>query len=854
MSAKFHTIVKQWGLVSGVRQVNSDLITISAPPSPFAPQTRKGRLILLVETEGDLARGREACQLVATTLHDTFYADGSLSITSSLRRAIRAANAALYRYNFEAPAHKHAHVGVTCAVIHGRDLFLTQVPPAQAYLASAGKLRAIPLPLSWGPNMDGAALLRQGALGTSLGSEPEFSRAVLQPGDTLVLCSSNIAQLLGKRQAEELFCYNDAETIAETLYRCCREAGLPEAHAAVIEIVDRPAPAEQPAPPPPAPPQHQPEPPRSGWLARLRRQPAPTPASMPAHEPPPTPAATPPAPPTAAPVPEHPPATPQVAVAARPTPELLPVAEPWPLPPSAFLGEGEYGGTTRPPAVQRRAPVIDLSDNTGLPVDFAALPPKPTPPPPTPLERLTLPLRRLMAELLSGMANLPRRTARPAERLPAQGLRLKGLTYRRRRPPLPWFNILLIVGIVALLIVIGIQQNRRRDQAQIEAALNQVASAVSTALRSDDPQAAQQLLARAEQALSPGGAVGTLIQSGLITTTKPLVWSRYLEVRRGYDQAMATINRIGFLDELETVATLPGAEGLIERVVIGSTATSSDTPPVFYLDRGNGLLYEAGRSEPLLRQELEIGPFVTGPIRDMLWREGNIIAFDRGDQLFPIYHVYLRSGQDWLANQLNKTEHMEPADGDLPMATFGGHLYVWDARERQIWRYYSGMYADMPQPWITNAGGANLEQVVDIEIDGRIWLLNRDGSILVFEGGQLVKQLPPPQLSVPLGTISRFVVTADVLSADGLTVEQPGSIYLLDLRNERILQLSKEDGSLIQQIQARTRGPLNQVSDLAVDEARRTIYLANGPRVLRAALPAPPAPPAEERATATPAP
>jgi hypothetical protein len=447
---------------------------------------------------------------------------------------------------------------------------------------------------------------------------------------------------------------------------------------------------------------------------------------------------------------------------------------------------------------------------------------------------------------------VPRRTARAAEQLPAQGLRLKGLTYKRQRPRLPWFNILLIVGIVAMLIVVGMRQNQRRDQDLTDAALGQVSESVTAALRTPDPQEAQRQLALAEAALSPAGDVGELIQTGLITTTKPAVWSRYLQVRTSYDRAMATINRIGFLDDLETVATLPGNQGAVERVLLGTTETISDTPPVFYLDRAAGLLYQAGRSEPLLRPDEQIGPFVSSPIREMLWREGNIIALDRGDQLFPIYHVFLRSGDGWLANQLNQTEHMEPATGDLPMATFGGHLYIWDAKERQLFRYYSGMYADLPQPWITDAGNAPLDQIVDIEIDGRVWLLSRDASVLVFEGGRLIRQIPPPDLTVPVSNVSRFVVTADHYSEDGLTLEQPGYIYILDLRNERVLQISKEDGTLIQQMQARTRGPLNQVSDLAVDESRDTIYFANGPRVLRSALPEPPAPPVEPEATATP--
>lgn len=854
--SKFHTTISQWGLVSGIRQTHSDMIVVSAPRSPFSPEARKGQLVLVVEAEGDVARGRQACALVAQKIRETFYADGSMSITSSLRHALKAANAALYQHNFSAPPHKRAHVGVTCTVIHGTDVFVTQVPPSQAFIAHTGKLRALPVPPSWTNGLDVTATHRQGSLGTSLGSEPEFFRSVMQPGDTLVLCSSNVARLLGKHQAEQLVGYADAATIAEDLYSLCRAANLPEAHAIVIEAVPGAAPEihdlpSQPVALPDSPPQpeHGSTTGRlGGWLGRGSRGPksrsngspsAPGETATVLQEQVVT-----------ATVPAAAPGSNGQSAAPLTLMDMLPVADVLPLPPSAFLGEGDYGGTVRPPAVPRRNRQIDLSDNTGMPVDFAALPRKPALPPPTMGDRMLMPIHALFATFMGGIANVPRRTARPVEPKPAQGLRLKGLSYRRQRPPLPWLNIILIVGVVALLITVGIYQNRRSDQQTIDSALAKVTSAVAAAREAGNPQAAQQQLTAAETMLN--GEVGALVESGRITTTKEAVWSRYESVRTDYDRALAEINKIGIVDNFATVATLPGGQGLIERVVLGTTESISDTnPPLFYLDRASGVLYERNRQEPVLKPDQEISAFVADPIREALWREGNIIAFDRGDPSTPIYRVFLRSSGEWLGSQLNRTEWMEPADGNLPMATYGGHLYLWDSKEKQIWKYSSGMYADLPAPWITSSGGKALDQVADLQVEGLVYLLNRDASMLVFEGGQLIKEFPAPQLALPVTTVSRFVVTPDIFDADGVTVLRPGSIYILDTRNERVLQLSKTDGSLIQQIQARSRGPLNQISDLAVDEQRGMIYLANGPRVLRTELPELSQPSVEPTATET---
>lgn len=849
--SKFHTTISQWGLVSGIRQTQSDLIVVNAPRSPFASEARKGQLIVAVEAEGDVSRGRQACELVAATICRTFYADSSSSITSSLRQALKAANAALYQYNFDAPPHKRAQVGATCAVLHGADLFVTQVPPTQAFVAHTAKLRALPVPPSWTNGADVSVINRQGALGTSLGSEAEFSRSVMQAGDTLVICSSNIVRLLGRQQAEQLICYSDAATISEELYGLCRVANLPEAHVVVLEAVPGAAPNDRDSALSPvavADRSKQVAERWGSWLGRPKRRSA---AAHEGAESVTVEANVAVAYDTAPAVPS----SPQVAPApVHATLEMLPIADEAPLPLSAFLGEGEYGGTVRPPAVPRRTKQVDLSDNNGTPIDFAALPRKPVVPPPTLGDRLTLPMRQATASVLGSVANVPRRTARRADRGPAPGLRLKGLSYRRQRPRLPWFNILLIVGIVVLLVWFGLQQNLQRDRDTVNVALDKVMNAVSAAQRAPDAAAAQQQLTRAETALN--NDVTDLVRTGMITTTKTAVWSRYLDVRTSYDQAMAAINRIGFVNELEPIATLPGGNGLIERVVLGTSTVTDTNPPVYYLDKTAGLLYQVGQSESILKPEGQIGSFVVQPIREILWREGNIIALDRGDKLFPIYHVYLRNGNDWLANQLNQTEHMEPAEGDLPMATYGGHLYVWDATKgkEQLWKYASGEYANTPIEWIKNAGGAHLDQIADVQVDGLVYLLNRDGSIMIFEGGAFKQQFAAPKLTVPVGNVTRFVITPDEVDSDGVTIKRPGFIYMLDLKNERILQLSKTDGSLVQQIQARTRGPLNRVSDLAVDEPNRMLYLANGPRVERVKLPDPPQPATSEAATTTPEP
>ena len=100
--------------------------------------------------------------------------------------------------------------------------------------------------------------------------------------------------------------------------------------------------------------------------------------------------------------------------------------------------------------------------------------------------------------------------------------------------------------------------------------------------------------------------------------------------------------------------------------------------------------------------------------------------------------------------------------------------------------------------------------------------------------------LPVPRLAVPVQSITRFYVTPAVVDGRTGKTRTEGTIFLLDTLNERVIQISKTDGKVIQQMQARGRGPLNRLMDLEVDAAHGAIYLANGNQILRARLPQPP--------------
>ncbi len=247
--SRYETRSSQFGLLSGIRQSHSDMVLVAEPTALFAPESRKGQLYIVAEAEGDLARGRDACQLVLRTIRKVFYEDSSYSVTAALSKAINAANRALYEHNFSAAALKRAIVGVTCAVIKDNDLYVAQILPAQVYLLAEGKLRALPTHLSWSPTQVGAtAFIKPNAIGTSLTIEPDFYRAVLRPGDAVLLCSSNLARVLGKDDVMRLARLPDPSDALDELATICQQNALPEAHGLALTIAPPLSPAAQAAP------------------------------------------------------------------------------------------------------------------------------------------------------------------------------------------------------------------------------------------------------------------------------------------------------------------------------------------------------------------------------------------------------------------------------------------------------------------------------------------------------------------------------------------------------------------------------------------------------------------------------
>lgn len=843
-----------FGLVSGIPQSGSDLTLTAAPSNPFAPEARKGQLHIVVEADQDVSRGRDACLLVMRTIRRVFYDDSSFSVTSSLRKAILAANRVLYQQNFNAPPPKRVVVGLTCAVIRDRDLFIAQVAPAQAYVMAEGRLRALPANAAWGGT---ATLFRSRALGASLTVEPDLYRAVLRPGDGVIICTSNLSDLFSREEVTRLLRSSEPEDVVAAITALCRHYQVADAHGIVAMTFARLSPAAQASPFSAAGFNERTKLVLSGIAARLARagadlvwlvrDPAEREArrrreiararlaeeearlERPYEEPPYSPDPPPVPRPLKLDEPPHPDTN------HRSAPATGRLSRQTPMTPSALLGEVSFRDT---PAPER---VLDLGDapveitfaqrrgmgRTGRPSLSSGA-----------FEQLASPFTRISDAIVRRLR--PRPSA-PPRALPRQ-YRPAGLSYRRQNPPFPWALLLLLVSLISLLILYGMTLSRENALREADNALTAAEQSVAAIREAPDEVAAQERLIAAEEALAA-------LRSSEIITATAANRQRYDELMREYVRALAAVQKQTYFEDLTEVTRHPLPGGLFDTVVVPPpprTVTDTESFGAMYLlDTNAGVLYRAPRTggvaQPFLRPEDTIGPLSVGRVRATAWRIDNIVAVAQSSDS-GLFTFYFRSGNEWRYSILAGSEEWGRVGARFRAVNYEGNLYVLGASRNNVLRYLSGEYGAFPLPWIQNDGGREVESATDLAVDGKINLLLPDGRVLIFatnSAGERAfeREIPVPQIRPPLVTATRFFVTGPPDS---------GSIFLVDSFNGRIIQIDKQTGKFIQQISAPPDGPLalDQLVSIFVDESgsRPVIYMVNGSQILRGSLPDRPRP------------
>ena len=164
-----------------------DTVVVVEPAVGSVGRT-KGNMYLLVTSRVAGARALEATRMVADTIRNEYYYDESAGIRQCLVKVMAVANKRLGhqrdKYGFGHEGDGAGPIGVAVAVVRGRELYVSTMGPAEAYLIRQARLSTLP-----DPNRD------RGLPAENL--EPEVWRGELNVGDSLCLVSANVVSRVG---------------------------------------------------------------------------------------------------------------------------------------------------------------------------------------------------------------------------------------------------------------------------------------------------------------------------------------------------------------------------------------------------------------------------------------------------------------------------------------------------------------------------------------------------------------------------------------------------------------------------------------------------------------------------------
>ncbi len=835
----------QFGVSQGENPLPNDTLLICEAEDPLSMEARKGELFIIVESQQELARHRQPLQLVLRTVRKLFYENASFSVQSSLRRAIMAANQALYEYNMTQDQTKRISFGMTCVVIKTQDIYVAQINPTQMYLLGDGELRAIPSSVLWRTiHYTPTPVNVSSMMGSSLSVEPEFFRAMWTPGETLMLVTSNLAQVLDRDTVGRILRLVNPAKMVQALRDVCHTKEIGDAYGLTM-VLDANVADEVRA--------------VSGsfssitqqlmlagdttglWFTRtikwlrtllLGSEDSRFAASSKRWR-----SIT----------------RDEQQRMNRPPPEVPYVIDPIPNPVPLDLGDSieaqaeslavaKYGKRRNVQSDVRPLRVVHAVDvevpSTPVDTDFA--------------RRnagfkvqVTEPIRygAFFSTLFQGLFVLRwlPKVNNDARRMQS-ATRGEGLSYRKQRPPFPWAMLSLMIALVSIVFFYGknvaTEHRLLRGENSILSAEQSIQAIYDSANETEATQ-------RIEVSRS---LLDSLQQSGIITATTEN-HQRFLAMVTKIEKAQSVVQRRSYLDNVTVVAQHPVKGEVFSTIIIPPPSdgyANVDSFNYFYLlDSKAGVIYQTprdgGSTVPMLRPNDQIGEVTVAKVFDIAWRIDGVVGLAQSSNNGPAVYLF-RNGNNWNYSILAGSLEWQIGERHVRMQSYGGNLYVWGVTPANILRFLSTQIADFPTPWIQNDGGVAIDTAVDMGIDGRVYLLMPDGVIHVFQAvpdGErgFEKSIVLKNITPPIQAAARLVVTGD---------GESGSFFILDSYAARIIQIEKRTGRFIQQIMLPPDSPivLDNLTALAIDEsqARPELYFANGGVVYKALLPEPPLP------------
>ncbi|HZP26326.1 MAG TPA: hypothetical protein VFB90_04680 [Dehalococcoidia bacterium] len=179
---------------------------------------------LYVLVEPALSGSEEFCRQLLEAMGQLFHQSKN-SLTGGILRAMQAAHFQLRDWNRRSFREHRVAAGISALAVTDGEAYLGQVGPALAFARSNGAVSRLE------PNIPEA----MSPLGTDDEFWPAFSRIGFVSGDTVLLFSSNVGELLGESAVREALRYEPDQALPQ-VYRHVRE--LSDCSAVIVAAGD----------------------------------------------------------------------------------------------------------------------------------------------------------------------------------------------------------------------------------------------------------------------------------------------------------------------------------------------------------------------------------------------------------------------------------------------------------------------------------------------------------------------------------------------------------------------------------------------------------------------------------------
>ena len=318
---------------------------------------------------------------------------------------------------------------------------------------------------------------------------------------------------------------------------------------------------------------------------------------------------------------------------------------------------------------------------------------------------------------------------------------------------------------------------------QADSVLSDIVTLHAQANASADDSTRYALLAQAEASAEEALAAAPADQARLIEAERSAI-----------QEDLDRLTRVVRLELVQPVGSIP-------------TVDSERLPQLFH---GGGrtylvadALYEVEIASSQLIEILRPGDLVAGSQVGALlggtWRGDGPIVVD-AERAYVFDSV--RGEWDW--ERLGTLDEAATTTDVRAIGIFDLNLYIVDGAIGRIVKFSGGDYESSPEDWATGVAAEELREATDIAIDGNIYILQPDGSILKFFLNSL-ETLIQPRIQPPFEAASALVPT--------------GAGFYIVNGDGRIARLSM-DGMLLQQFSLRDpRIEIAEIRDAVIDES-----------------------------------